>query len=100
ETQPTIHVGVGEAGLGGHRNLACQFGEYLGLGRVLAALAVHNVFELRMAGHLFPNTLIAPLAASRGWIAVAWRGSAPRYRSLPRGGHNFRHVRAPANGFC
>ena len=51
EPQPRVHLGIGQAVPDGHRDLARELGEQLGAGRVLAALAVHDVLELRMAGH-------------------------------------------------
>ena len=51
EAQARVHLGVGQAVPDRDRDLARQLGEQLGAGRVLAALAVHDVLELRMAGH-------------------------------------------------
>jgi uncharacterized protein DUF1236 len=51
EAQARVHVGVGHAGLGRHRDLAGELGEDLGADRILPPLAVHDVLELRMASH-------------------------------------------------
>ena len=42
---------VRQAGPRGHRDLADQLGELPGAPRILRALAVHDVLELRMPGH-------------------------------------------------
>ena len=51
EAQARVHVRVGQPCLGRNRDLARELGKQLGARRVLAPLAVHDVLELRMAGH-------------------------------------------------
>ena len=83
EAQARVHLGIGHAVLGGDRDLARELGEQLGPGRVLAALAVHDVLELRMAGHLGPKTYAAyPSTWSRAFC-LRPRGFAHQGRSGP-----------------
>jgi hypothetical protein len=49
--QPRVRGGIREAGAGGGGQFADDLGEDLGALLVLRALAVHDVFELRMASH-------------------------------------------------
>ena len=49
--QARVHGRIRQAHLGRHRDLARQLAEQLGALRVDAPLAVHDVLELRMAGH-------------------------------------------------
>jgi hypothetical protein len=52
QPQPRIHGRIGRAGLGGGGDFARQLGKQLGAHRILLALAVHDVLELRMAAML------------------------------------------------
>jgi len=49
--QARVHRRVRQPQLGGNRNLACQLAEQPGFRRILPPLAMHDVFELRMASH-------------------------------------------------
>ena len=50
--QARIVAGIGQPVLGGDGDLARQLGEQLGAHLILAPLAVHDVLELGMAGHV------------------------------------------------
>ncbi len=52
QPQARIGVDVRQALLGGQGDVPRQLGEQLGLRLILAALAVHDVLEFRMSGHV------------------------------------------------
>jgi len=64
--QPRIHARVGRAELRRDRDFAGELAEQLGAHRVLPALAVHDVLELRMSGHVTVlNDAVTPSAIHR-----------------------------------
>jgi hypothetical protein len=70
EPQTRVHVGIGHAAPGRRRDLARQLGKQLGAGRVLPALAVHDVLELRMAGHA--GVLNQEVAIRQAYRGLFW----------------------------